>query len=67
MKLPTLQKQLRVGLDWLLDIFFPPDIVQTIDFSNPTDDSEMTTSPQSTTTNLLPRAGQPSGQEITHE
>jgi NADH dehydrogenase len=32
-KLPTLDKQVRVGLDWLLDIFFPPDIVQTIDFS----------------------------------
>jgi NADH dehydrogenase len=33
-KLPTLDKQVRVGLDWLLDIFFPPDIVQTIDFSH---------------------------------
>ncbi len=29
-KLPTLDKQMRVGLDWLLDIFFPPDMVQTI-------------------------------------
>jgi NADH dehydrogenase len=34
-KLPTLDKQVRVGLDWLLDVFFPPDIVQTIDFSRP--------------------------------
>ena len=34
-KLPGLDKQLRVGLDWFLDIFFPPDIVQTIDFSRP--------------------------------
>ena len=34
-KLPTLQKQVRVGLDWLLDVFFPSDIVQTIDFSRP--------------------------------
>jgi NADH dehydrogenase len=33
-KLPTLDKQVRVGLDWVLDIFFPPDIVQTIDFSH---------------------------------
>jgi NADH dehydrogenase len=33
-KLPTLDKQVRVGLDWLLDIFFPPDIVQTIDFGH---------------------------------
>jgi NADH:ubiquinone reductase (H+-translocating) len=32
-KLPTLEKRLRVGLDWLMDIFFPPDIVQVIDFS----------------------------------
>jgi NADH dehydrogenase len=31
-KLPTLEKRVRVGLDWLLDLFFPPDIVQTIDF-----------------------------------
>ena len=35
-KLPTMEKQLRVGLDWLLDIFFSPDIVQTIDFSRST-------------------------------
>ncbi len=33
-KLPTLARQVRVGLDWALDIFFPPDIVQTIDFSH---------------------------------
>ena len=32
-KLPTFERQLRVGLDWLLDFFFPADIVQTIDFS----------------------------------
>jgi len=32
-KLPTMEKRVRVGLDWMLDIFFPPDIVQTIDFS----------------------------------
>lgn len=32
-KLPTLDRQMRVGLDWLLDIFFPPDMVQTIGFS----------------------------------
>ncbi len=32
-KLPTLEKQVRVGLDWGLDIFFPPDIVQTIGFA----------------------------------
>lgn len=32
-KLPTFQKQVRVLLDWILDIFFPPDIVQTIQVS----------------------------------
>jgi NADH dehydrogenase len=32
-KLPTLEKQVRVGMDWLLDVFFPPDMVQTIGFS----------------------------------
>ena len=32
-KLPTLQKRVRVGIDWLVDLFFPPDIVQTINFS----------------------------------
>lgn len=31
-KLPTLQKQVRVGLDWVVDLFFPPDIAQTINF-----------------------------------
>lgn len=36
-KLPTLARQTRVGLDWALDLFFPPDIVQTIDFSRTTD------------------------------
>jgi NADH dehydrogenase len=35
-KLPTLDRQVRVGLDWLLDVFFPPDFVQTIDFSRAT-------------------------------
>ena len=44
-KLPTLEKQARVGLDWLLDIFFAPDIVQTIDFSR----SKLTGSPDEDT------------------
>lgn len=34
-KLPNFEKQLRVSLDWLLDIFFPPDIVQTTSFYEP--------------------------------
>ena len=32
-KLPTLQKRVRVLSDWVLDVFFPPDIVNTIDLS----------------------------------
>lgn len=31
-KLPNFEKQLRVLFDWVLDIFFPPDIVQTTIF-----------------------------------
>ncbi|MDX1414876.1 MAG: hypothetical protein R3293_11845, partial [Candidatus Promineifilaceae bacterium] len=31
-KLPSFEKQLRVLFDWVLDIFFPPDIVQTAVF-----------------------------------
>lgn len=31
-KLPSFEKQLRVLFDWILDIFFPPDIVQTTNF-----------------------------------
>lgn len=34
-KLPTLEKRIRVGLDWLLDLFFPPDIVQTLAVAPP--------------------------------
>ncbi|MFZ0548721.1 MAG: NAD(P)/FAD-dependent oxidoreductase [Candidatus Promineifilaceae bacterium] len=34
-KLPSFEKQLRVLFDWVLDIFFPPDIVQTISFDEP--------------------------------
>ncbi len=33
-KLPTLQKRVRVLLDWILDVFFPPDIVKTSDLSH---------------------------------
>ncbi len=31
-KLPNFEKQLRVLFDWILDVFFPPDIVQTTNF-----------------------------------
>jgi NADH dehydrogenase len=32
-KLPSLERQVRVLVDWLIELFFPRDIVQTIDFS----------------------------------
>jgi NADH:ubiquinone reductase (H+-translocating) len=32
LKLPTLEKKLRVALDWTVDLFFPRDIVQTMSF-----------------------------------
>jgi len=34
-KLPTRERQIRVFLDWFLDIFFPADIVQTMNYSRP--------------------------------
>jgi NADH:quinone reductase (non-electrogenic) len=36
-KLPSLERKVRVLTDWTLELFFPRDIVQTIDF----DDSAM--------------------------
>ena len=38
-KLPTMEKRVRVGLDWLLDLFFPPDIVQTVEIEREQDRS----------------------------
>lgn len=32
-KLPGLERQVRVLVDWVIELFFPRDIVQTIDFS----------------------------------
>jgi NADH dehydrogenase len=32
LKLPTLEKKIRVALDWTVDLFFPRDIVQTMSF-----------------------------------
>jgi len=39
-KLPNFEKRLRVLLDWMLDIFFPPDIVQTLSFYHPHDEED---------------------------
>ena len=45
-KLPTLDRQVRVGLDWLLDIFFPPDMVQTIGLSRDMAEDDLRDAPQ---------------------
>jgi NADH dehydrogenase len=33
-KLPSLERKVRVLVDWIVELFFPRDIVQTIEFSN---------------------------------
>jgi NADH dehydrogenase len=33
MKLPSLERKVRVLVDWVVELFFPRDIVQTIDFA----------------------------------
>jgi len=43
-KLPGLERKVRVLIDWVIELFFPRDIVQTIDLSEPaTSDGEQTT------------------------
>jgi NADH dehydrogenase len=32
-KLPGLERKVRVLVDWVIDLFFPRDIVQTIDLT----------------------------------
>jgi NADH dehydrogenase len=32
-KLPSLERKVRVLVDWVIELFFPRDIVQTIDLS----------------------------------
>lgn len=39
-KLPGLERKVRVFLDWNIELFFPRDIVQTIDFSEITNSSK---------------------------
>ena len=34
-KLPGLERKVRVLVDWMIELFFPRDIVQTIDISDP--------------------------------
>lgn len=34
MKLPSLERKVRVFVDWVVELFFPRDIVQTMDFSH---------------------------------
>jgi len=39
-KLPTLEKKIRVALDWMVDLFFPRDIVQTMSLRHSTKGGE---------------------------
>ena len=40
-KLPGLERKVRVLIDWIIELFFPRDIVQTIDTSSPEREREM--------------------------
>jgi hypothetical protein len=44
-KLPGLEKKVRVALDWTLDLFFPRDIVLTVNVPTPTLSQMMGTGP----------------------
>ena len=35
-KLPSLERKVRVMVDWIVELFFPRDIVQTLEFDRPT-------------------------------
>jgi len=35
-KLPSLERKVRVLVDWIVELFFPRDIVQTLEFDRPT-------------------------------
>jgi len=40
-KLPSLERKVRVVVDWIVELFFPRDIVQTLDFDhNRTEDAD---------------------------
>jgi NADH dehydrogenase len=42
-KLPSLERKVRVMVDWLVELFFPRDIVQTLEFDQPTRKATVTT------------------------
>jgi NADH dehydrogenase len=41
-KLPSLERKVRVMVDWIVELFFPRDIVQTLEFDHPTTQSAAT-------------------------
>jgi NADH dehydrogenase len=48
-KLPSLERKARVMVDWIVELFFPRDIVQTLEFDRPTTESmPPVVTPQST-------------------
>jgi len=46
MKLPGLERKVRVLVDWTVELFFPRDIVQTIDFAEQREGSVSSAAPQ---------------------
>jgi len=54
-KLPGLERKVRVLSDWIIELFFPRDIVQTIDFSMP----DERRAPQAEPLNVEARGRQP--------
>jgi NADH dehydrogenase len=46
MKLPSLERKVRVLVDWTVELFFPRDIVQTIDFAEQREGSVSSAAPQ---------------------
>jgi len=64
-KLPSLERKVRVLVDWIIELFFPRDIVQTIDFSERA--KTLTGSPQETlgSAQLLSAARPNSGKTAT--
>lgn len=64
-KLPGLERKVRVLVDWIIELFFPRDIVQTIDFSERA--KTLTGSPQETlgSAQLLSAARPNSGKTAT--
>jgi NADH dehydrogenase len=58
-KLPSMERKVRVLVDWVIELFFPRDIVQTIDFSERAKNVAGGSSKSSDFAPSPPAAGQP--------